>query len=67
MSTDPDSPVVDDGIVAEFADEEYLYGFGLLRLRISRVTLLRSDPEWRWSTGSTSTTAAMPTSGEPSW
>jgi hypothetical protein len=46
VSTDPDSPVVDDGIVAEFAAEEYLYGIGVLRVRIIRVTLVRSNPQW---------------------
>lgn len=55
MSAGPDRPKPDGGssaeraeggFIAEFAEDEYLYGIGILRLRIIRVTLLRSDPGW---------------------
>ena len=36
----------DPGVVAEFAEGEYLHGTGVLRLRVTRVTRLRSDPGW---------------------
>jgi hypothetical protein len=57
MSVEPDGPPADNavaagstdsdgGVMVEFAEEEYLYGLGVLRLRVTRVTRLRLDPGW---------------------
>lgn len=46
MSTNPAGPTVDGAVVAEFAEDEYLHGVGLLRLRITRVTRVGLDPGW---------------------
>lgn len=32
--------------VITFTEDEYLYGLGTLRLRVERVTVLRSEPGW---------------------
>ena len=45
---DLDPPALSAGPppVITFTEDEYLYGFGTLRLRVERVTVLRSEPGW---------------------